>query len=90
MQVPLPKVFEQFHPEEQPLFPHEVRMRTAASIRLSLLRIRLEEIVQHTRPYTQKALRLQSRRDTAYLTSSPKMLGGRLLSAMKIPLNMCN
>lgn len=64
-------MLEHLQPEEQSLFAHKVRVRAAAAIRLSLLRIRLEEIVQHTRSCKEEALRLQDRRDPRSASLTP-------------------
>jgi len=73
-EVSLSTMFEHLQSEEQSLFALEVWMREAAAISLSLLSICFEEIVQHSRPYTQEAQRLRSRRDLRLvpLIPSPK------------------
>lgn len=55
---------ERLQPEEQSLLAQEVRVRTTTELLLSLLRVRLEEVVQHTCSRAQKARRLRGQRDT--------------------------
>lgn len=62
--VPLPAVFKHLQPEEQPPLASQVRVRAAAEVRLSLLRVHLEEVVQCTCPRGQETQRLTSRRNT--------------------------
>ncbi|XP_076238065.1 uncharacterized protein LOC143181512 isoform X1 [Calliopsis andreniformis] len=59
-QVPLPQMHQHLQQEEQPLLAPQVRVWPAAAIRLSLLRLRVEEVVEHPRARAQEALRVQS------------------------------
>jgi len=70
-QVSLSTMFEHLQSEEQSLFALEVWMWEAAAISLSLLSICFEESVQHSRPYTQEAQRLRSRRDLRLVSLMP-------------------
>ncbi|OAD57275.1 Zinc finger protein 37 [Eufriesea mexicana] len=48
-QVSLSEVYEHFQPEEQFVFAFKVRVWSTTAIRLPLLRLRVEEILEHTR-----------------------------------------
>nr|XP_012150728.1 PREDICTED: longitudinals lacking protein, isoforms J/P/Q/S/Z-like isoform X3 [Megachile rotundata] len=58
-QISLSEMHEQFQPEEQSLHAFKVRMRPTAEIRLSLLSLRVQEVVQHSRARSPKASRVQ-------------------------------
>lgn len=80
-QVSLPEVSDGLQPEEQSLLARKVRVRTTAAVRLSLLSVHLEEVVQHTRPCAQEAPRLRSQ--------SPSHRERSLTSPRKTPLRSC-
>lgn len=61
-QVPLSKVYEHIQPEEQFVLALEIRVRPATEIRLPVLRLRVEEILEYTRARATKALWLQRER----------------------------
>lgn len=88
MHVSLPEVHEHLQSEEQPLFAHEVRMWSAAAIRVSLLRIRLEEIIQHTCSCTQETLRLRGRRDPRSAPLTPPRKISKNTLCQITPLNV--
>lgn len=61
-QVPLSKVYEHIQPEEQFVLALEIRVRPATEIRLPVLRLRVEEILEYTRACATEALWLQRER----------------------------
>ncbi|XP_043789488.1 protein jim lovell isoform X8 [Apis laboriosa] len=61
-QVPLSKVYEHIQPEEQFVLALEIRVRSATEIRLPVLRLRVEEILEYTRARATKALWLRRER----------------------------
>lgn len=61
-QISLSKVYKHFQPEEQFVLAHEIRVRSATEIRLSVLRLRIEEIFEYTCACTSEASRVQCQR----------------------------
>lgn len=61
-QVPLSKVYEHIQPEEQFVLALEIRVRPATEIRLPVLRLRVEEILEYTCACATEALWVQRER----------------------------
>lgn len=61
-QISLSKVYKHFQPEEQFVLAHKIRVWSATEIRLSVLRLRIEEIVEYTCACTSEASRVQCQR----------------------------
>lgn len=61
-QISLSKVYKHFQSEEQFVLTHKIRMRSVTEIRLSVLRLRIEEIFEYTCTCTSEASRVQCQR----------------------------
>lgn len=62
---------ERLQPEEQSLLTFEARVREATGLRLPLLLLPLEEVVQRTCPHVQKAHWPRGQSDTPSSLMSP-------------------